>query len=103
MPVNVKGMIADTFMQLSREKNVDKITVKDLVERCGISRQTFYYHFQDLLEVIEWSMAAGLSDPADTQPVLRRPGGGPPGLHLRLRRGGRAAAKAAAFSASGAD
>ena len=56
MPVNVKGMIADTFMQLSREKNVDKITVKDLVERCGISRQTFYYHFQDLLEVIEWSM-----------------------------------------------
>ena len=55
MPVNVKGMIADTFMQLSREKNVDKITVKDLVERCGISRQTFYYHFQDILEVIEWS------------------------------------------------
>ncbi len=43
-------------MQLSREKNVDKITVKDLVERCGISRQTFYYHFQDILEVIEWSM-----------------------------------------------
>lgn len=56
MPVNVKGMIADTFMELSKEKSVDKITVKDLVERCGISRQTFYYHFQDILEVIEWSM-----------------------------------------------
>ena len=56
MPVNVKSMIADTFLQLSREKSVDKITVKDLVERCGISRQTFYYHFQDLLEVIEWSV-----------------------------------------------
>lgn len=56
MPANIKGMIADTFLQLSREKSVDKITVKDLVERCGISRQTFYYHFQDILEVIEWSM-----------------------------------------------
>ena len=56
MPVNVKGMISDTFLQISREKSVDKITVKDLVERCGISRQTFYYHFQDILEVIEWSM-----------------------------------------------
>ena len=55
MPVNVKAMIADAFLKLSREKNIDKITVKDLVEECGISRQTFYYHFQDILEVIEWS------------------------------------------------
>ena len=55
MPVNVKSMIADAFVKLAREKNIDKITVKDLVEECSISRQTFYYHFQDLLDVIEWS------------------------------------------------
>ena len=55
MPVNVKPMIADAFLKLSKEKNIDKITVKDIVDECGISRQSFYYHFQDILEVIEWS------------------------------------------------
>lgn len=56
MPVNMKSMIANAFMSLSKTKDVDKITVKDLVEACHISRQTFYYHFQDILEVIEWSV-----------------------------------------------
>ena len=56
MAVNMKSMIADTFMALSKTKDVDKITVMDLVKACHISRQTFYYHFQDILEVIEWSM-----------------------------------------------
>lgn len=55
MPVNVKPLIADAFIKLSKEKNIDKITVKDIVDECGISRQSFYYHFQDILEVIEWS------------------------------------------------
>ena len=54
MPVNMKAMIGDTFFQLAQKKSIDKITVKDLVETCGISRQSFYYHFQDILEVIEW-------------------------------------------------
>ena len=44
MPVNVKNLIAETFVKLSDEKNIDKITVKDIVEACGISRQAFYYH-----------------------------------------------------------
>lgn len=56
MTANTKSMIAKTFLALSKTKDVDKITVKDLVEACHISRQTFYYHFQDLLEVIEWSV-----------------------------------------------
>lgn len=59
MPVHVKAMIADAFVKLSKEKSVDKITVKDIVDECGISRQSFYYHFQDILEVIEWSAEQG--------------------------------------------
>ena len=55
MPVNMKNMIADAFLAMTARKSVDKITVKDLVEACDISRQTFYYHFQDILEVIEWA------------------------------------------------
>lgn len=54
MPVDMKRTIAITFAQMAKKKPIDKITVKELVEQCGISRQAFYYHFQDLLEVMEW-------------------------------------------------
>lgn len=56
MPTDMKDLIAETFLAAVKEKNVDKITVKDLVTACGISRQTFYYHFQDITDVIEWSV-----------------------------------------------
>jgi len=50
----MKEAISDAFFELAQKKSIDKITVKDLVEYCDISRQTFYYHFQDIYEVIEW-------------------------------------------------
>ena len=56
MPVDVKQVIAETFAGLLEHKNVEKITVKELVDACHISRQTFYYHFQDTMEVIEYLM-----------------------------------------------
>lgn len=55
MPAAMRDMIADTYLSLIERKNVDKVTVKDLVENCAISRQTFYYHFKDILEVIDWA------------------------------------------------
>ena len=54
MPVNMKNIIADTFMKMVRKKGIDKITVKVLIDECGISRQTFYYHFRDIMDVVEW-------------------------------------------------
>lgn len=60
MPVNTKAMIADTLHNMMQQKNFDKITVTELVEACNISRQTFYYHFQDILEVVEWSVRQAL-------------------------------------------
>lgn len=54
MPIDTKSMIADAFLQMMRQKSLDKITIKDIVECCKISRQAFYYHFQDILDVIEW-------------------------------------------------
>lgn len=54
MPADVKRQIADTLLQLLEKKNLEKITVKELVTLCGISRQTFYYHFEDVLDVVDW-------------------------------------------------
>lgn len=54
MKNQMKDLIADAFVALAKKKSVDKITVKDLVDYCDISRQSFYYHFQDILEVLEY-------------------------------------------------
>ncbi len=54
MPVDMKAMIADTLGEILKRKKLDKITVKELVDACHISRQTFYYHFQDIMDVVEW-------------------------------------------------
>ena len=40
--------IMDSFIKLLNAKPLDKITVKDIVEDCGINRNTFYYHFDDI-------------------------------------------------------
>ena len=55
MPLDVKAAVADALLELIRRKDADKITVKDLVEVCGISRQTFYYHFKDIYDLVEWA------------------------------------------------
>lgn len=48
-----KKAIADSFLQLLDEKPFHKITVKDIVERCGINRNTFYYHYPDIPTLLE--------------------------------------------------
>ncbi len=55
MPADMKHTIVETYMEMVRKGNVDKITVKALIEECHISRQTFYYHFRDIMDVLEWS------------------------------------------------
>lgn len=52
---NAKELIVDTFLSLLNENDYDKITVTDLVESCKISRQTFYYHFNSIEEMIKWA------------------------------------------------
>ena len=49
-----KQIFADTLVDLLKEKPLDKITVTELVERCGVTRQAFYYHFSDIYEIVEW-------------------------------------------------
>lgn len=48
-----RNAIIKSFLHLLNEKPVSKITVKDIVEDCGINRNSFYYHFQDLPALIE--------------------------------------------------
>ncbi len=45
--------IITSFMKLLNERSLDKITVKDIVTDCGINRNTFYYHYQDIYALLE--------------------------------------------------
>ena len=56
MPVDMKETIAEAARKLLMEKNRKKLTVKDIVEECNITRQAFYYHFEDIPELFRWIM-----------------------------------------------
>jgi len=45
--------IMETFTELLEDRPLSEITIKDIVETCGINRNTFYYHFQDMPALIE--------------------------------------------------
>ena len=48
MANSTKQAIKAAFLELLDEKPLNKISVRDIVERCGINRNSFYYHFQDI-------------------------------------------------------
>lgn len=49
-----KLALAQSLKQLMAERTLDKITVKEVVARCGVNRQTFYYHFRDIYNLLDW-------------------------------------------------
>lgn len=55
--MTTKERIAEAFLSLSNVKRVDKITVRDIVEACGLTKTTFYNHFQDKYDLIVWIYA----------------------------------------------
>lgn len=48
-----KKAIRETFVALLDERPYNKITVRDIVEACGINRNSFYYHYQDMPALLE--------------------------------------------------
>ena len=49
-----KHAIAAALKELCREKSFDKISIADITSTCGLNRQTFYYHFEDKYELLNW-------------------------------------------------
>ena len=50
-----KKALAEALKQLLTRKPINKITINDITEQCGISRMTFYYHFKDIYDLVEWT------------------------------------------------
>jgi probable dihydroxyacetone kinase regulator len=49
-----KKALAQSLKHLMEHTPLNKISVKHLVDDCGLNRQTFYYHFQDIFELLGW-------------------------------------------------
>lgn len=56
MSKNNKQKIVDAMRELILKMNVDKITVKEIVSVAGVSRRSFYYHFEDIFDLMKWGL-----------------------------------------------
>lgn len=52
--LTTKKAIVNSFKELLNEKPFNKITINDIANNCNINRQTFYYHFEDIVDLVEW-------------------------------------------------
>ena len=50
-----KRALEQSLKNLLLKKPLTKITISDIAEDCGINRMTFYYHFKDIYDLVEWS------------------------------------------------
>lgn len=55
MSNTTKRALENSLKQMLLKKPLDKITISDLTDDCGISRMAFYYHFKDIYDLVEWS------------------------------------------------
>ena len=50
-----KRALEQSLKTLLLQKPLNKITINDIAEDCGINRMTFYYHFKDIYDLVEWA------------------------------------------------
>ena len=52
-----KRALEASLKKLLLEKPLNKITINDITEDCGVNRMTFYYHFKDIYDLVDWILA----------------------------------------------
>lgn len=54
-----KLLLAQSLRELLNSTPLDKISVNDIVEKAGVGRNTFYYHFEDKYDLVNWYFQSG--------------------------------------------
>ena len=62
MSVLTKKALLIAFGELLEEKPFNKITITDITAKCGLNRMTFYYHFDNIYELMIWGLEAQLHE-----------------------------------------
>lgn len=53
--LNTKKELSESLKNAMRKKPFQKITVSELIQDCGMNRNTFYYHFEDIYDLLKWT------------------------------------------------
>lgn len=65
-----KRAIADALKRLMTQKGLAKISVGDIVAACGINRNSFYYHFKDKYDLVNWIFYTEIAAELNREEVL---------------------------------
>ena len=57
-------ILAESLKELSKTRPIEKITIKEITDKAGVIRPTFYNHFQDKYELLEWIVREDLMESA---------------------------------------
>ena len=60
-----KNALAASMKKLMRQRPFEKISVSDICNECGINRKSFYYHFRDKYDLVNWMFYVGFVSELD--------------------------------------
>lgn len=58
-----KQAMAASLKQLMLQKPLDKVSIREIMEGCGMKRQNFYYHFEDIYGLLRWMFHKEVVEP----------------------------------------
>lgn len=61
----IDTLLAESFKELTLKQPIEKITIKEITDKAGVIRPTFYNHFQDKYELLEWIITKELLEPIE--------------------------------------
>ncbi|MDO4553061.1 MAG: TetR/AcrR family transcriptional regulator C-terminal domain-containing protein [Bacillota bacterium] len=54
--LNTKKALAASLKKAMGKKALSRVTVSEITADCGVNRKTFYYHFRDVYDLLEWTL-----------------------------------------------
>ena len=65
-----KRALEASLKKLLLRKPLNKITINDITEDCGVNRMTFYYHFKDIYDLVDWIMVEDAAKALENKPTF---------------------------------
>ena len=62
MSLVTKQALSLSLKKLLTEKTLDKITISEICSDCGLNRQSFYYHFSNIFDLVSWTLKKDVND-----------------------------------------
>ena len=70
MSQTTKRALEASLKKLLLQKPLNKITINDITEDCGVNRMTFYYHFKDIYDLVDWIMVEDAAKALEEKPTF---------------------------------